>query len=242
MRYGIFSDVHSNLEALIAAVEAYKKEGIDRYLCIGDIVGYASNPRECVEEIQALAPLAVAGNHDWAAVGLFSTEYFNREANDAVLWTKENLDEKSRRFLEGLKLIYKNEDLFLAHSTLDNPGDFNYMTDISASLESFNLLENNICFVGHTHVAGFFAKEKNGPIIYRENDVIDIKKENKYIVNVGSLGQPRDGNAKAAYCIYDTEKREVLIKRIGYNIKRAREKIFEAGLPKFFGNRLLLGI
>lgn len=241
MRYGIFSDIHSNLEAFNAVAGAYKEEKIDKYLCLGDVVGYASNPKECIEIIKTLATVTIAGNHDWAGVNLFSTDYFNPNAQDAIFWTRRNLDGSDRSFLGSLKLVYKNEDLTLVHGTLDNPGDFNYLTDGYIAEESFRLLETNICFVGHTHVAATFIKDGSSRIHYRQDDSIDITPKDKYIINVGSVGQPRDGNPKASYCIYDTDKKEVRIKRIDYDIETARKKIIDAGLPKFLGDRLLSG-
>ena len=241
MRYGIFADVHSNLEALDAVIEAYGKEAIDKYLCAGDVVGYAANPKECIEKIKALTIITVAGNHDWASVNLFSLDYFNPVASEAIFWTKQNLDDNSRYFLESLKLVYKNEDLTLVHGTLENPQDFNYMTDGYAAWVTFRLLETDICFVGHSHVAGIFIKDKDDRIHYRQDNSVDIKQEFKYIINVGSVGQPRDGNPKAAYCIYDTDKKEVQIKRVGYDIQATRRKIIHAGLPQFLGDRLIVG-
>ncbi len=123
MRYAIFSDVHSNLEALEAVIEALKRESPDKYLCAGDIVGYAANPKECIERIRAITSLIVAGNHDWASVDLFPTENFNPAAGQAISWTRRHIDDDNRYFLESLKLIYKNDDLTLVHGTLDNPQD-----------------------------------------------------------------------------------------------------------------------
>ncbi len=241
MRYGIFSDIHSNLEALDAVIEAYRKEKIDRYLCVGDVVGYASSPKECIEKIRMLAMITVAGNHDWASVNLISTDYFNPLAKEAVFWTQRNLDEEGRYFLEHLMLVYKNEDLTMVHGTLDEPGDFNYMTDGYIASRTFELLETNICFVGHTHVPGVFIKSKDSRIRYQEDSNINIKEDSKYIINVGSVGQPRDGNPKAAYCIYDSDKKNVQIKRISYDIQTVRKKIIAGGLPRFLGERLLIG-
>lgn len=241
MRYGIFSDIHSNAEALGAVIEAYKKEYIDKYLCIGDIVGYATNPKECIEKTKMLAMITVAGNHDRASVNLFSADYFNPLAKEAVIWTQHNLDDQSRYFLEGLKLIYKNEDLTMVHGTLEEPQDFNYMTDGYIALKTSELLETDICFVGHTHVPGTFIKSENGSIQYQTENNIDIKEKNKYIINVGSVGQPRDGNPEAAYCIYDTKNKNVQIKRINYDVQAAQRKIINAGLPGFLGERLLVG-
>ena len=241
MRYGIFGDIHSNLEALEAVIKAYQKEHIDKYLCAGDVVGYATNPKECIDKVKTLAMITVAGNHDWGSVDLFSADYFNPNAKEAISWTKRNLGEQDKYFLESLKLVYKNEDLTLVHGTLDNPQDFNYMTDGYIAEETFRVLETNICFVGHSHAAGIFIKDKDDNLYYLEEQYIDIKDANKYIVNVGSVGQPRDGNPQGAYCIFDSDKKGVRIERISYDIKTARKKIIKAGLPKFLGDRLVIG-
>lgn len=241
MRYGIFSDVHSNIEALDAVIEAYKKEGIDRYLCGGDVVGYATNIKECIEKVNSLAWVTVAGNHDWANVGLFSLDFFNEFAKEAILWTRRNLSDKGRQFLESLKLVYKNEDLTLVHGTLDDPQDFNYLTDGYIAEKTFNILETGICFVGHTHFPGVFIKDASNRLSYQECPNCKIEGKNKYIVNVGSVGQPRDSNPKAAYCIYDTDKKEVSINRVSYDYGATRKKILDCGLPKFLGDRLLTG-
>lgn len=241
MRYGIFSDVHANLEALDAVLDAYKKESIDTYLCVGDVIGYAANPKECIEKVKKTVSITIAGNHDWAAVDLFPLDYFNPYAKEAIIWTSHILDETDKYFLESLKLVYKNKDLILVHGTLDKPADFNYMTDGYIAFQTFKMLDINICFIGHSHIAGVFIKDKDNNIYYYQNNILEVKKENKYIVNVGSVGQPRDGNPKASYCIYDTTRREIQIKRISYDIEVARKKIISAGLPKFLGDRLLVG-
>jgi predicted phosphodiesterase len=241
MRYGIFSDVHSNLEALESVIGAYKQESIDKYLCVGDVVGYGVNPKECFEKVNLLSATTIAGNHDWASVNLFSAENFNDLAKEAIFWTRKNLTQKETAFLETLKLIYKADDFILVHSTLDNPQDFNYMLDSYTAQESFGIMDVNICFIGHTHVAGTFILTENKQIRYTQEALLRIKEKNNYIVNVGSVGQPRDRNPDAAYCIYDTQAREIQIKRIGYDVNKTREKIIKAGLPAFLGNRLLVG-
>jgi len=277
VRYGIFSDIHSNVEALDAVIQAYRTEDIDKYLCIGDIVGYAANPNECIEKAKMLAMISVAGNHDRACVNLFSADYLNPFAKEAVIWTQSNLDDQSKYFLEHLPFIYKNEDLTMVHGTLDEPQDFHYMSDGYTASKTFGLLETDVCFVGHTHVPGIFIhsqqenlaihsedeqrllsinhsrprplgrgsrrliKSENGNIAYQKESGINIKEGNKYIIDVGSVGQPRDGNPEAAYCIYDTKKKNIEIKRVSYDIQAARGKIINAGLPGFLAERLLLG-
>jgi predicted phosphodiesterase len=241
MRYGIFSDIHSNLEAFNTVLAAYAQEEIDQYFCLGDVVGYGANPQECVERIRALPIITLAGNHDWAVCDLMAIDSFNPMAQEAVLWTKTQLDSNSKYFLETLQLVFKNEELTLVHDTLNEPQDFNYLTDVYSALQTFQILDTEICFVGHTHVAGIFIKYNDNEILYTDSDFIDIEKGRKYIVNVGSVGQPRDNNPELAYCIYDTEKRRVEIKRASYDIESARKKILMSGLPEFLGDRLLWG-
>jgi len=239
MRYGIFSDIHSNIEALDAVIKAYSREEIDRYLCVGDVVGYAANPKECIEKVKSLVMATVAGNHDWGSVKLFSTDYFNPLAKEAILWTERNLNDAVRYFLEQLKLVYKNDDLSMVHGTLNEPQDFDYMIDSHTAAKTFELMQSHICFVGHTHIPGTFVESEDSGITYGVAGEINIKDGNRYIVNVGSVGQPRDGNPKAAYCIYDTVEKKVQIKRVNYDIEAARKKIIDRGLPKFLGDRLL---
>jgi predicted phosphodiesterase len=241
MRYAIFSDVHSNLEALDAVVKAYQEERIDQYFCVGDVVGYATNPQECIQKVKSFTNIVIAGNHDWAAVDLFSTEFFNPLALEAIVWTKENLNQEDRSFLQSLKLTYQNDDFTLVHGTLENPESFDYMIDVEAAEKTFSLLKTGICFVGHSHIAGVFMKDEAPGVSYQEDGSLNLKPSHKYIVNVGSVGQPRDGNPKAAYCVFDTEKRQIQIKRVAYDVGLTRHKILQAGLPSFLGDRLLQG-
>lgn len=241
MRYGIFSDIHGNLEAFQEVIKAYEKENIDKYLCVGDIVGYGANPKECIKETLKLQADIVAGNHDWAAVGLTDTTYFRPVAKQAILWTINQLDDKEKDLLKSLKLIYENQDLILVHGTLNNPDEFNYLLDINLARENFNLMNKNICFIGHSHSVGIFVKEED-KISFLVESVINIDEDKKYIINVGSVGQPRDRVNRAAYCIFDTKTKEVYIKRINYNIEKAQIKIANAGLPPFLAARLAAGI
>ncbi|MFH1414053.1 MAG: metallophosphoesterase family protein [Candidatus Omnitrophota bacterium] len=242
MRYGIFSDIHSNLEALDRVINAYKNESIDKYLCVGDIVGYAANPNESIERVRSLTEISIAGNHDWAAVGLFSTQYFNPVAYEAIAWTSRNLSENNKYFLKNLKLVYEDKELTLVHGTLNKPERFDYMFNLFTAGETFRLMQSRICFIGHTHVAGCFIKHKDGDLDYNTKGYISMEKGNQYIINVGSVGQPRGRIPKATYCIYDTDKKEAWIKRIDYEIEVARKKIIDAGLPRFLADRLLSGM
>lgn len=241
MRYGIFSDVHSNLEALEAVIKVYQSKAIDKYLCIGDLVGYAANPNECIAKIRALETIMVAGNHDWATINLFSLDNLNLLARQGILWTMNCLSRENRDFLGGLNLVYKNEYLTLVHGSLYCPLDFHYTYNGEDARRTFSILETKLCFIGHSHIPGIFIRDITDNIRYLDGFSVEIEEYNNYIVNVGSVGQPRDGNPKASFCIYDTDTRLVEIKRVEYNIEETRDKILNAGLPRRLGDRLLVG-
>lgn len=241
MRWGIFSDVHSNLEAFEAVIKAYKSQEIDGYLCVGDLVGYGANPVECIRMARDIARVTVAGNHDWAVSGLFSVDYFNEWAKQAVLWTQRRIGSADLSLLSSLSLVYETGDFVLVHGTLNSPGEFNYLFDISEAAQTFGLMRKQLCFVGHTHSPGIFIQDKKGEIDYQKEQRLKLREGCRYVVNVGSVGQPRDGNNKAGFCIYDSGKQEILLKRIAYDIGSAQKKIIEAGLPAFLANRLSAG-
>jgi predicted phosphodiesterase len=241
MRYGIFSDIHANLEALEAVVEAYKNESIDTYFCLGDFVGYGADPEACICSATALGLTAVAGNHDRGAVDLFPESYFNRNAAEALRWTKGRINPRSRDFLKSLELSYKNTEITLVHGTLERPEDFDYLLEESGARQCLVLMRTNILFVGHTHVAGMFTEEPGGAVRFACAPRIVLEEKKRYIVNVGSVGQPRDNNPLAAYCVYDSETKLVEVKRVQYDVEKARQKIINAGLPRDLGDRLVAG-
>ena len=241
MRYGIFADIHGNLEAFEAVLEALASEQIEQYLCVGDIVGYGANPRECIQKVKQLDTITICGNHDWASVGLFDISYFNPHAKEAVLWTEQQLLAEDREFLRTLKLIYRNKVLTLVHGTLNNPEEFRYIFDVYTARETLELTDTNICFVAHSHVPLVIFKEQNNKIGYLLQPKIEISSNVVYVINVGSVGQPRDGDARACFCIYDSESKIVEIRRVNYDIKEAQNKIIRASLPEILAWRLAEG-
>lgn len=240
MRYAIFSDIHSNLPAFNAVLEEYRKEKIDKYFCAGDIVGYAANPSECLELIKELNPVIVAGNHDYAAVDLTDIEYFNPLAKKAVIWTKSVLNEQEKGFLKGLPLVFEGKEFAMVHAALESPEEFEYLTNEYIAKRTFNLMKGNLLFVGHTHVAGIFIQE-NKKISYTDSEKIKLKPNLRYIVNAGSVGQPRDGNPGPSFCILDAESMILEIRRVAYDIELAQKGIIDAGLPSYLADRLLIG-
>ncbi len=241
MKYGIFADIHGNLEAFEAVLEALASEQIEQYLCVGDIVGYGANPKECIHRLKQLNSITICGNHDWASVGLFDISYFNSHAKEAVLWTEQQLSAEDREFLRTLKLIYRNKVLTLVHGTLNNPEEFHYIYDAYTARETLELTPTNICFVGHSHVPLVIFKEQNDKTSYLSQSKIKISPNVVYVVNVGSVGQPRDGDTRACFCIYDSEGKIIEIKRVNYNVKEAQNKIIRASLPEILAWRLAEG-
>lgn len=240
MRYVILADIHSNLEALEAVLDEASGEKIGAYLCAGDIIGYGADPQACLDKIKPLIRHIVAGNHESAVTGKFPLEDLVDNARDAVLWTKNILPQKDIDFLNNLGLVYKNNDLTLVHGSLDNPQEFYYIFKPYEAGETFDLLDTPICFLGHTHRPQILVKRNI--IISRLDDFkAEINPDYKYAVNVGSVGQPRDGDPRAAYCIYDTAENTVEIKRVSYDIETAQRKIISAGLPRILADRLAIG-
>jgi len=241
MRYAIISDIHANLEALSTVLRALSLEKIDRYLCVGDIVGYGAEPEQCIERTLELDPVVVQGNHDIASADLSGINSFNDIAREAAIWTHKKLSEKYKQLLKKLPLVYKNRFLTMAHGTLHEPQNFHYMLDRHAAILSFDNLKTKICFVGHSHVPGIFTYKGDLPE-YFYSQTLKLEKSKKYIANVGSVGQPRDGDPRACYCIYDKKNSSLEIRRVAYNVKKAQKKILAAGLPPYLAHRLGDGV
>jgi len=240
MRYGIFSDVHSNIEAFTTAIEYYKKEKIDTYIFLGDIIGYAANPKETISLLRTLDPICIAGNHDWAAIDKLSADYFNEYAREAIVWTKTQLSKAENSYLRSFPLTYQEKNFFCVHGSLNNPENFNYIWGINEARENFELLTADILFMGHSHRTQIYYRNTKGVFFHPEGS-ISIKTGEKYIINVGSVGQPRDRDSRLSLCIYDSEENIVSIKRLVYNISLTAEKIIKAKLPQILASRLYVG-
>jgi diadenosine tetraphosphatase ApaH/serine/threonine PP2A family protein phosphatase len=240
MRYGIFSDIHSNLEALDSVLDSCSSERIDMFFCVGDIVGYGADPASCLDRVRQLPAIPIAGNHDWAVAGVIGAENFNPDAYEAVEWTKKALDRASLTFLQELRLAYEDDPLTFVHGTLEDPAEFHYLIDEKDARTTFSRLQTRLCFVGHSHVAGIFTEE-GGSVSAEPAFALKLRQGARHIVNVGSVGQPRDGDPRSAYCILDIDRGTIEIKRVAYDVEKARDKIVKAGLPGFLGDRLLYG-
>jgi len=218
--YGIIADIHSNLEALQAILPELR--GVDQIICLGDIVGYGPNPNECLEVIRQNRITTIAGNHDKAAVGELQTTNFNPNARRAIGWTAEQLTEANKHYLTNLPLTLEFPEFQVVHGSLAGPLE-EYIFSLAEAAPTFDLMGKGLLFVGHTH------------------QPLNLTRENKIIVNPGSVGQPRDNDPRASFGIYDSVKHEFAWHRVAYDISAVQEKMRAAGLPKFLADRLATG-
>ena len=242
MKYAVISDIHGNLEALNAVLKDIKRRGADVIVCLGDIVGYYPDPRRCIELVKSNAKHSVAGNHDYAVMGKTDTSCFTYFAYSALEWTKQHLTESDKAFLNTLPLTVELDGLSFTHASPRDPEKFSYVfPDNEYSVfEAFSCLTQPITFIGHTHWPSVMVQEGD-KIILQSSSRVEIKEGNIYLVNVGSVGQPRDFDNRSCYAIYDSEAKEVELHRVAYNYKVTQKKIRDNGLHTFLAERLEKG-
>lgn len=246
MRIVIVADMHSNLEAFEAVLaHAAAPAGggsIDRLWCLGDVVGYAADPGACVALLRRYPHAAVAGNHDLAAIGRLGTDDFNPMAARAAAWTGEHLSAEEHRYLSSLPFVVVEDDFTLVHGSLRSP-EWEYLLSVEAAEEHLRLQETPYGLVGHSHVP-FVAVEREGSppdmIPLEDGDVVELG-DSRLVVNPGGVGQPRDGDPRASYAMYDGEARTITLHRVEYDLETAQRKIREAGLPSYLAERLIHG-
>lgn len=242
MRYAIISDIHGNVEALLAVLNDLKDRDIDKLICLGDIVGYYPDPERCVDMIKKHADFCVAGNHDYAAIGRIDTQNFTYYAFAAMEWTKANITEKASEFLRTLPLTIEIDGLFCTHSSPSNPQDWVYVFPDSEEtvFEAFNSLIYRVNFIGHTHWPSIMIQQDDRVILHSEHRIY-LNENNYYLINVGSVGQPRDFDSRSCYAIYDTDDQEISLIRVDYDFTVTQRKIQENHLPAFLAERLERG-
>ncbi|MCK5837365.1 MAG: metallophosphoesterase family protein, partial [Desulfobacula sp.] len=243
MRIAVFSDVHSNQEALRAFMIHAARRKIDQYFCLGDIVGYGANPNQCIALAQSLPGICfIQGNHDNAAVGNASN--MNTRADQAMVWTRERLSASNLFFLKGMDTVIKQGNLSFCHGTPYNPLTWSYITKKRVISKTFARSKSKIIFAGHTHTPSAITR-KNFFCVYVKsplnNSVLPAATKKRQIFNCGSIGQPRDGDPRASYLVYDTEAQLIEFHRVPYDHGKAAQKIMDAGLPHYLATRLSTG-
>jgi len=226
LKIAIISDIHGNLVALEAVMDSIRSEGVDRVVCLGDVVGYGARPNECVDVIRSNEIPCILGNHDEGAIGLGDINYFNQWAREAILWTSVSLNEKSKEFLMSLKFTYEIEDMLFVHASPYEPKSWHYIFSEYEARLSFSSFKQQVCFVGHTHI----------PAVFSEPD------GRRHIINVGSVGQPRDHDPRACWELYETDPEKFKLIRVEYDVEEASSQIIAEALPGFLADRLKSGI
>jgi predicted phosphodiesterase len=230
MRYAVLSDVHSNLEAFKVVIKDIEQKKIEDILFLGDIVGYGPDPNECLDILVERCKINLAGNHDWGVLGLTDVTYFNEYARRAIEWTRDVLTGENREILKSfpVKKEIIDDDILIVHSTPKEPEEWHYLLTPWDAEINFQYFDNKFCFLGHSHQPFIMEKYPSGEIVtYKE--AVRIKKNVRYIINAGSVGQPRDGDPRACYTIIDDQKVEIL--RIPYDIETVQKKMRKEFLP-----------
>jgi len=240
VRYAVLSDIHANLEAL-QAVLADAAPRTDALVCLGDLVGYGADPVACIELVAERAEAIVSGNHEHAVAGLIDLDWFNAYARAAAEWTRARVDDDHRAYLASLPPGAQLGDATLVHASPDRPDEWEYLLTAQDGFDAFGAFTTRLCFVGHSHLAGAWSLGSSGPE-HRPGAVdLELERGRRYLVNVGSVGQPRDRDPRAAYAIWDVERGTIAVRRVVYDVATARDKILRGGLPRFLADRLAWG-
>jgi predicted phosphodiesterase len=232
MKIAVISDIHGNLEALQTALQSIKEQSADQIICLGDIVGYGANPSECVDLIRKNCIHIVKGNHDEAVTNENDMDKFNPYAVQSILWTRNQLNDDQLLFLKQLPKQITMEGLRFVHASADQHSDWDYVFTFYQALQQFDFFEEPICFYGHTHIPAIFPENRH---------ITDFLPDKRYVINVGSIGQPRDNNVQLSFGIFDTFAWVYENIRVDYDVEMAANKIRSAGLPVFLADRLLRG-
>jgi predicted phosphodiesterase len=242
MRYGVLSDIHSNVDALASVLRELDGLDIDTLVCLGDIVGYGPNPNEACDVLRQRGCVAIAGNHDEAAVTTTDADSFNSLARKAIVWTRDQLSESNRQYLASLPREYRFDTFAIVHGAPGSP--FDYIQTVADAEAAFERVSAPLTFVGHTHVAEVYYQDGSGRTYHQRlaaGGRIEIADGYRYIINPGSVGQPRDRNPQASFASFDDAARLVEIRRVTYDVMRVRERMQDADLPAQLGDRLAIG-
>jgi len=240
MRHAILSDIHGNLEALDTVLADVESRGITSMVCLGDFVGYGAAPNECIERLRRRIEVAVAGNHDLAACGRIRLGYFNPDAASAARWTTETLTNENLEYLRGLPMSVAWRDVRLVHASPADPEEWHYVFSPADAVYEMQACAEPTCMIGHSHYPGTFEIEGER-VSYTRDLQVPGRPGRRYLINVASVGQPRDGDQRAGYLVYDEEPRSFEHVRLPYDIEGAMRRIRDAGLPPFLAERLQWG-
>lgn len=241
MRIAVISDVHANLEALQAVVRDIDKVKVDKIVFLGDAIGYGADPDKCVKIINNACEIKLLGNHDFVGMGLASPRYFNPVAKESIQWTQNTLKEKTITIMSNFELEATLLDYYFVHASPDDPSEWSYILTVNDAETNFKCFSQSFCFVGHSHQPIVFSQSPEGDVVIEEGVPFTAQPGYRYIINVGSIGQPRDGDPNACYLIADTDSNHFEHKRVAYDLEKAQKKMKKASLPESLITRLANG-
>jgi len=242
MRFAILSDIHGNLEALQSVLKELDRIGYDALIVLGDVVGYGADPSECIEIVKRRGAIVVKGNHDEAVVNVEERRFMNIYAKEAIEWTTSKLNEAQKIWLKNLPYrISPDDDFEITHAEWENPENWTYIFDEYEAKYQFKFLEKETGFYGHTHIPAIFQRDREGNVTKLDQNELYLLRGHKYMINPGSVGQPRDRDWRASFGIFDTDEKYFELHRIEYDVKTAMKKIIDAGLPEALAYRLEIG-
>lgn len=241
MKYAIISDIHSNLNAFEHVLKRIEEIECDKIICLGDIVGYGPFPNECCNLVQKQSEFCIMGNHDHAAIGLTSTTYFNQYARTAIEWTSAELNDGNLEFLRHLPVQEEIENLLFVHATPRKPLEWNYIFSLYEAHRNFEHFEQHACFIGHSHVPAIFMHEEGEIPSLEQTEKIWLVSNARYIINVGSVGQPRDNDPRASFGVFDTDTGLFELERVNYDVQKTQKAMSEKNLPLYLIERIAHG-
>ncbi|NOY88726.1 MAG: metallophosphoesterase family protein [FCB group bacterium] len=241
MKLALISDIHGNLEALTAVLEDIENQKVDKIYCLGDVIGYGSDPCACLKLVEQNCDIKLMGNHEYVALGLISTENYNEAAKISSDWTKNQLTENDFSIISNFEMKHSWQDFLWVHASPFEPEQWHYIIAPDMAFQAFSYFDEKICFFGHSHLPQIYMEqEDNFPRMQGGHDFLPAQ-ENRYLINVGSVGQPRDNDPRACYLIFDTEEDEVIYRRIAYDINLTQKKMSEQHIPEMLIDRLEVG-
>lgn len=233
MRIAVVSDIHGNLPALEAVFERVDQLKAGAIICLGDTVGYGPFPQQCLDMVRRRCTVVLQGNHDSGLVGDTSIEDFNHYGVQAILWTREQVDAEGQEYLKHLPFVHEEGDATFVHASPAAPERWRYVLSLRAAHENFQAFTTRVCFIGHSHVP---------VVIPEEGNINEYRPGHRHLINVGSVGQPRDGNPYASFGVYDQDADLFDLVRVPYDIAKTARAIRDAGLPEFLAQRLFKGL
>jgi len=241
MKLALLSDIHANLEALTAVLREVEHRQVDEIYSLGDVIGYGCDPSECLRLVDSTCKVRLMGNHEFSVLGHLSTDSYTHVARVSTEWTQHAITDREAAIIADFEMECWLDDILLVHASPYEPEEWHYILTPSEAADAFDHFDGAICFHGHSHIPVIFSEVPGALPRRKSAHDFDPSEESRYIVNVGSVGQPRDNDPRACFAILDTESRHVEYHRVEYDIKQTQAKMTDADLPKMLVNRLAVG-